>query len=220
MRQERTYEEALVDRALLLTLWHDAAPEPLEDAGDKLRQMKLAWIANHGLFGKRAKGLDLAFYRWTWGPMSNHVYEDWTALEQAGLVENEERFVITNAGAGLVSDFRGDVVNNELNALFKEELRGVTDRWREEPSTKAILDHVYAMTVQPVRHPWQNPLAVRDMALGTQLTLVHEEAEALARFHVEQAWMETLALLFAPGERALVAKAERAFREGRVTAVA
>ena len=91
----RTQPQRWADAAILLALWTKAAKKPLEDAGDRLRLMKLAFLAAHDLHEQRFRALGLTFYRWKWGPLSNEVYEAWEMLTDAGLMEEEERFLIT-----------------------------------------------------------------------------------------------------------------------------
>ena len=65
MPTTRTPDDRRTDAALLLGFWARCAQRPREDAGDKLRQMKLAFLATHGLNNESVRALNLAFYRWT-----------------------------------------------------------------------------------------------------------------------------------------------------------
>lgn len=49
----RTQPQRWADAAILLALWTKAAKKPLEDAGDRLRLMKLAFLAAHDLHEQR-----------------------------------------------------------------------------------------------------------------------------------------------------------------------
>ena len=102
MSDHRTPDEQRTDAALRAALWARFAQHPREDAGDKLRQMKLAFLAAHGLEKEGVRALNLSYYRWTWGPMSNEVYLAWEMLERAGLLEiqDAEAGGETQAGQG------------------------------------------------------------------------------------------------------------------------
>lgn len=102
MTDERTADERRTDAAVLLALWGKSALRPREDAGDKLRQMKLAYLAAHALEADQVRALNLSFYRWTWGPMSNQVYAAWDTLIDSGLMDSEEHLVLTRRGDGPV----------------------------------------------------------------------------------------------------------------------
>jgi hypothetical protein len=215
MREEPLLDERLTDWALLLALWHDSAQRPLEDAGDKLRQMKLAFLVAHPLFEQKVKGLNCSFYRWTWGPMSNQVYDAWNALSAAGLMESEEHFVISRRGADLAQAFTAEVLKDEANTPVREVLTAVSETWKPKQSTRAILTHVYSMQVTPLDALSPKATLVRDLPEGRQITRIVDEDEAASSLIVPNAWLETLAMLFSPSAISSLQTAEDDFREKR-----
>src|SRR5437763_296743 len=107
MRHERTEDERLADNALLLTLWAEAQKRgPRETAGDRLKLMKLAFLAAYPLHLDGVKALNLAFYRYTHGPMASQVYDVWDDLIASRLLLEEEEFTVTAEGLRLAERFR------------------------------------------------------------------------------------------------------------------
>lgn len=213
MRETRTYQEALADRAVLLSLWHRTSTTPMEDAGDKLRLMKLAWLVHFDLFSDNVKALNLPFYRWTWGPMSNYVYDDWAALESARLLESEERFVFTREGDELAKALTHDLLGREENTRIDAAIASVVDQCPDTMSTSELLRKVYAMSVTPVGRT--ESLSIEKVPKGTQLTKILDDDEARERLIVEPAWLETLSVICSRSASEALEQGEQDFREGR-----
>ncbi len=214
MSAVRTLEERCVDATLLLALWARCAQDPSQDAGDKLRQMKLAFLAAFRLQEERVRALTLSFYRWRWGPLSNDVYETWGMLEAAGLVNQEEHFVFTRAGERLARAFYDEVLRDEPNALVRAVIDGVAAEWQPDPSTGALLRSVYAMRVRPLGS--EQELPIEAIVEGTELLAPMPLGEARAALQIDSGWLETLALTLSPGADVPLRRAVEDFRSGRV----
>lgn len=210
----RNADERRCDAALLLTLWARSVEAPREDAGDRLWQMKLAFLAALGLSRNEARALTLNFYRWTWGPLSNEVYEVWDDLEGAGLMCPEERFVVTRRGLELADAFYAEVVCDERNVIVRETLDGVADEWRGEPRTSDLLRHVYATGIVPLEG--SGPAPVEAIRRGAELLEPVPADQAKSWLTIEPGWRETLALAMTPEARATLDAAIADFREGRI----
>jgi hypothetical protein len=206
--------ERIVDTAVLLSLWAACARKPEEDAGDRLRQMKLAFLAAHKLHQQRLRGLGLAFYRWTWGPMSNEVYEVWDLARASGLVVEEEHFTVTSRGESLARDFYEEVLRVEENVRFRETIDEIASDWRDQPETRPLLRHVYDLAVVPEGE--QLPRPIRDIPRGRDLFEPVDPGDALGGLHVPDAWLETLVLTMRPGADSDIILAEDDVRAGRV----
>jgi len=213
MSTVRTPDERRTDAALLLALWARCAQRPREDAGDKLRQMKLAFLAAHGLETERVRALNLSFYRWTWGPMSNEVYAAWEVLERSRLMESEEHFVLSREGESMAHEFYEDVVRDERNALVRAVLDRVAGEWLEKPNTGPLLEAVYAMELRPVGSDQR--LAVRDIRKGEEVLAPVDPGRAQSTLYVDRGWLETLAIELKPGALATLRRAQSDFLEGR-----
>jgi hypothetical protein len=214
MSTARTPDERRTDAALLLALWARCSQRPREDAGDKLRQMKLAFLAANGLATDGIRGLNLSFYRWTWGPMSNEVYDAWEALERVGLLESEEHFVFSRAGESLARDFYDDVLRDERNAPIRAVVDRIAGEWIEKPSTGPLLDAVYAMELTPIASDQRLP--VREIRKGEELLVPVDPEVARSTLYVDRGWLETLALVLIPGAAVPIHAAVADFRAGRV----
>lgn len=210
----RNADERRCDAALLLTLWARSVEVPREDAGDRLWQMKLAFLAALGLSRDEVRALNLNFYRWTWGPLSNEVYEVWDDLEGAGFMCLEERFVLTEGGLELADAFYEEVVCDERNVVIRETLDRIAGEWRGEARTSAILDRVHAVEIAPLAGGEPSP--VHAIPQGGELLEPVPHDRARSWLTVEPGWRETLALAMNPEARATLAAAIADFREGRI----
>lgn len=217
MAGTRTREDMVRDAALLLTLWARCSTAPEKDLGDRLRLMKLAFLAQHRFVAARLRALNLSFYRWTWGPLSNEVYDAWNALTRAGLMEEDERFVLTPRGRSLAEAFFEEVVRAERNVMTRETIDAVAGRWRDAETPK-LLDAVYGMSIVLPGENRARP--VRSIEAGVELLRPLSPDEARVEFDIDSGWMETLAVMFNPASMRVIAEAEGDFRAGRVIGVA
>ena len=201
-----------IDAAILLALWTKATRKPLEDAGDRLRLMKLAFLAAHDLHEQRFRALGLTFYRWMWGPLSNEVYEVWEMLTAAGLLDEEERFLITPEGAELADDFAREVLGDEPNDHVRRTVDRIAEAWAGRMATKPLLDHVYGLKVKPVGR--SRKITTRSAYRGQSL-VAPPEGDLAGSLVVGNDWIETLGLCFSPTHEATLRQAERDFRDRR-----
>lgn len=208
----RTQPQRWTDAAILLALWTKAAKKPLEDAGDRLRLMKLAFLAAHDLHEQRFRALGLTFYRWKWGPLSNEVYEAWEMLTDAGLMEEEERFLITAGGVELADHFAREVLGDESNDHVRRAVDRVAEAWSGRMAAKPLLDHVYGLRIRP--GDGSRKITVRSAGWGQRL-IAPPKGELSGSLDIGNAWIETLGLCFSPSHEAAVLKAEKDFRERR-----
>jgi hypothetical protein len=197
MRYERTDYERLTDNALLLSLWAKTQERAGGTAaGDRLKLMKLAFLAAYPLFWDRTKGLNLHFYRWKWGPMANQVYDTWTDLVSMGLLLEEEEFVVSEEGIRFANDFSGEVLHLSENArilhVFEQVVRDYAELDRPQ-----ILERVYDLHCYTIDSPGRKH-QVRAIAQGKDFTRLLEEHEAEDRLYVPPGWMLTLELTFHP----------------------
>jgi hypothetical protein len=214
MREERTTDEELTDEVLILALYHLAQVEAkAPEVGDRLKAMKLVFLANHSMLQRRAKGLNCTFYRWNYGPLSNDVYVAWTRLIQAGLLQEEERISVTPRGSDLASAFIDEVLADEGNRMFLQFLQSTAQDWARK-SSRSILNAVYAMEVAPVGG--RTPVKVRDLPLSARVTKILEQSEARSALNVPDGWLETLGLMLNPPAMESIIRAADDARAGRV----
>ena len=213
----RNADERRCDAALLLTLWARSVEAPREDAGDQLWQMKLAFLTALGLSRDEVRALTLNFYRWTWGPLSNEVYEAWDDLEGAGSMCPEERFVFTRRGLELAEAFYAEVVCDERNVIVRETLDRVAAEWRGEPRTGDLLRHVSTIEIVPLANGAFAAVPIQAVAAGDPLLEPVPADRAKGGLTVEPGWRETLPLAMNPESRATLDAAIADFREGRIS---
>ena len=209
---DAAYQQQLIDTALLLTLWHRASTEEA-GAGGRLRMMKLAYLFLRALAERRVSALGVRFYRWRYGPMSNQVYDAWERLCRCGLMEEEEVWSVTDAGAQVAAGFYAEVLSEEVNVDVKRALDHTVQKWRSAWSAQPMMEHIYELCA---RIDDSGP-TIRDMREGEEFDDPLSRLEADAAITVNNAWIETLALEFNPHSRAMLRAAVEDFRAGRFT---
>jgi hypothetical protein len=210
MRTERTPEERLVDDAISLALLLHVQNE--EGAGDRLKVMKLLFLTNYQLFSQRAKGLNLTFYRYKFGPFSNEAEESWDSLKLNGYLLEEEEFALTDEGRRLAEAFQREVLARPENVLFRETILAVSKAYghlrRDE-----IMQRVYAMQVSDVEGHSYTHLA--DAPPHTLFTQVLEDHEAKVIVSIDPGWLDTLHIVLDRSRRESLAHAIEQVRAGK-----
>lgn len=64
-------------------------------------------------------------------------------LTDAGLMEEEERFLITAGGVELADHFAREVLGDESNGHARHAVDRVAEAWSGRMAAKPLLDHVY-----------------------------------------------------------------------------
>jgi len=211
MRERRTFEEILTDEILFLAL-ADRTDE-LGYIGDRIKVQKMTFLSTYRMFAQKAKGFNFTFYRWEWGPVSNGVYQAWQNLCQTGHLDEQEHFIMTDSGRDLAREFRHNVLERGENRLFWNIADGVCREYAKKAGS-TIQQDVYRMEVVPIGYT--SPMTVRSVPLTVHLTQALDEDEAEHIIAIDQGWLETLAIILRPENRASVEKATRDFKEGRV----
>lgn len=197
MRRERTDWERLSDNAVLLHLW--AASQELsggEEAGDRLKLMKLAFLAAYPLFRENIKALNLCFYRYKKGPYSVQVSHTWGDLGESRLLGEDEVFFVTEEGMKFSECFRKEVLELEENERVLQVLSDVADRFAAV-GTDEIMKDVYEMRCYTLDSPTTRQ-KVRSVPHYTDFTDLLEEDKAAETLYVPPGWQVTLELTFHP----------------------
>jgi uncharacterized phage-associated protein len=214
VREERTQDEVIIDDALILALYSLAQDRSSQGTvGDRLKAMKLVFLANHDMFRQQAKGLNCTFFRWDWGPMSNEVYRAWEQLIYAGFLEEEEDLVVTPRGKEFAEAFLAEVLSLEENRFFLMAIRHIADEWGDK-SRSEMLSAVYKVEISPVGSPLR--MTVADAPRTIHFTEALDEHETKIALRVPEGWLETLALQLNPKATESVRRAQEDVREGRV----
>lgn len=211
MRESRTFEEILTDEILFLAL-ADRTDE-LGYIGDRIKVQKMTFLSEYQMFVQKAKGFNFTFYRWEWGPMANGLYQAWGNLSQTGYLDEQEQFILTHSGRELAREFRHEVLETERNRFFWDIIDGVCQKYANKTGSTIQRD-VYGMKVVPIGYT--SPMTIRDVPLTVHLIEALDEDEAERVIAIDQGWLETLAIILHPENKASIEKAVRDFREGRV----
>lgn len=215
MREVRKIDEAIADKALILVLMDlVACKNPSYFVGDRLKCMKLPFLAANQMFEKKAKGFNLTFFRYERGPLSKAVYSAWNHLSLLGLlIEDKSGLKVTPEGSALAQEIFKDVLSTRANKFFKETIENVALRYGHL-STQRIIQLVYDTEVSL---PFSGArMKIRDVELGEDLILILEENEARLVFEMEPAWIETLAIELNPVNKEGLLNAFTDFEEGRI----
>jgi uncharacterized protein YwgA len=209
MRTERTPEEQLTDSALALALLARVSDNTL---GDRLKVMKLLFLADYEMFSERAKGLNFVFYRHKLGPFSKEVEEAWELLKRSGHLQEEEEFALTSEGRALAEAILEDVLSLPENRPFLTIIARVVGQFAEM-SRQQIMRFVYAMNVVDV--DGREYGHIREVPLGIRFTGILETSEARVAITMGPEWLDTLNIAFDPAKRESLAHAIRQVRAGR-----
>lgn len=200
---ESTPGSVLKDAVVLLCLYDRSQVHGRQRmVGDRLKAMKIAYLAARELAAQRLSGLSLTFYRWTWGPLSNDVYYVWSLLCDAGLMEEEELFSVTASGSRLADAFWTEVLRSEANRPFMDVLESVARRYGPL-GTDSVLQEVYEL-----------PEVQRAKKGDTLLAPPQLHPDAI-QLSVDEGWLETIAILLDPKAHLDLLRAEHRARSGR-----
>lgn len=215
MREMRTTEEVVTDKALLLVLMHLAGTENKEAfVGDRLKCMKLPFLAANHMFEQKAKGFNLTFFRYEHGPLSKGVYSAWNHLISLGLlIEDRNGLRVTREGNTLAQAIFYDALSSQANRFFAETIENVASRYGHL-STPRIKQIVYDIEVCLPRSG--NRMRIRDVELGEDIILILDRNEVRSALEFDAAWMETLAIELNPTNKEGLCSAFADYREGRI----
>ncbi len=197
MRRERTDYERLSDNAVLLSLWSMAQERNGHEAvGDRLKMMKLAFLAAYPLYWDRVKALNLRFYRYTWGPYTEQVSDSWDDLRARHLLGEEELFYVTEEGERLATSFSHEVLGLERNKHIRYKIEDVVEKYGAL-ATQSLLDEVYGMYCYTLGSPGKKH-QVKAVQPRQEFTGLLEPGEAGQSLYIPPGWQVTLELAFDP----------------------
>lgn len=188
MRLERTREEVLKDKALLLVLF--AKVQSTAGAlGDRLKMQKLSFLVCYSLFERRIKGLNLTFFTYRWGPFTKDLYDVEADFEEARLIERRGRiFRLTKTGLSLASDLEESLGLLPENADILQTVDSIVGEFAAMSSESLVLT-VHKMRVVPVG--WHEPEVLEDLPLHLDLTRVLDDEESTAIMEVDAGWLDS-----------------------------
>ncbi len=197
MRWERSDYERMTDNAVLLALWARAQKRSgAEAVGDRLKLMKLAFLAAYPLYWDRIKVLNLRFFRYSWGPYTGQVSDNWADLSARGLLVEDELFTVTEEGMRLADSFSAEVLALEENKSIRYTLDAVVEEFGGM-DTATLLRRVYDMRCYTLESPGHKH-KVEAVRMGQAFTGILEEEEAAQTLFIPPGWQITLELTFDP----------------------
>lgn len=218
MRQSPTHVEKLKNAAMFLCLAERLSRRGV--IGDGLKVQKCTFLVTLDQFHRNLKGFNLTFFRYRWGPYSKQLWElrDW--LRDSGLLEERTRsqtetggdLALTEAGKSLAAELCAEVWSDDQNAEFVRTIENVARDFGNK-DTKAVIDHVYEMEVQPLVGAKQR---IKDIANGVDITRVLDPAEAVAEIAIPESWLDTLAIALSRGNSEGIRRSADDLAQGRV----
>lgn len=197
MRRERTDNERLTDSAILLTLWAQAQEHMNEESvGDRLKLMKLAFLATYNLYSNGIKGLNLRFQRYTYGPYTEQVSDNWADLSARGMLAESELFSVTEEGMRFAHCFNQEVIGLKQNEPIRETINMVVDQYADL-ETSELLTQVYKMWCYTLDSPGKKH-EVDKIKTGREFTAILNTEEAEKCLYLPTGWQTTLDLTFDP----------------------
>jgi len=218
MREWRTPDESIIDKALYLSLLDLVAHQKKEKGtviGNRIKCMKLPFLAEYPMFEKRSKGFNLTYFQYEYGPISKNIYEVWRDLESVGCIAFIEKNWIEfkEEGHRVAHAFIDEVLSQEENQAFLEQLRDTAERYGRL-ATPTILKIVYNLDV--FIGELGRRLKVQDVPIGTTLIYTLDDKDASQKLKVSQGWLETLAVELSAESKQSINKAIEDFHKGRI----
>lgn len=191
----RTQREVLVDEAV--TLWLLREAEALgERPPDRLWLQKATFLTTYHWFRQRWKGFSYSFFRYRYGPFTRDLYQTEVDLAGAELIACGEGWTlrVTPRGQELAEIIQQELWQGE-NRPFAESLHRDL-RWLARfRDTESLLQAFYDLEVVPLG--WSEPIPLREVPLGVDLTRVLEDEEAVRLLVLSDPLLETIGLCVA-----------------------
>jgi len=201
----RSIEEKFLD--LIFTL---KAIELAQERGKKIGILpiqKIMFIASASFRKKNVRVLNQSFYRWSYGPMSNEVYEDISAARKSELIIGDQDISLTEHGIRVLE---------ATSSIFKED-RTLTDPFVEIAEQfddiDSIMDDVYSMDVYVEELDKEMPMSEIPDGFHILTPVWHDETSDMLKLSDE--WRETLDVLLDPTLDKIVRAAMRDAKEGK-----
>lgn len=218
MREWRTPDESIIDKALYLALIDLVAHEKSEGGtiiGNRIKCMKLPFLAEYPMFERRSKVFNLTYFQYEYGPISKQIYEIWGDLAGVGCIIFVDRnwIELRDEGHRIAHAFISDVLSKTENRTFLEQLQDAARKYGRL-ATPTIMNIVYNMEVDVLE--LGERVKVKDAPFGINFTYALDDSEARTKLKVDQGWLETLAIALNPTNKHGVVRAVEDFHEGRV----
>lgn len=176
---ERTVEEQLVDRLLLLNLF--ASHKIQYDT----KAQKTVFFAENNMNEKKIKGFSYSFFRWHYGEFSRQLEADLKELRRNGFIT--DNLDLTLEGEEIVKRMVS-VLQKNGNIIKQIDMFG---SYTEHKTLDEVKNVAYTKIV---KHGKQ----VKDLPLETPLLEKLEDSEAKEKFEIDDGWLGTFEILLNP----------------------
>jgi hypothetical protein len=214
MREVRTPEETIIDKALYLALLDLAAHRKGDVVvGNRIKCMKLPFLVEYPMFEDKKKGFNLVFFQYEHGPISKHIYEIWRDLEAVGcIIFREKNWIqLTQDGHNIASTFISEVLEDQRNSYFSERIKEIAKKYGEWGSVTSVVYDMEVYAQELGRY-----MKVREVPMGVTFTYVLDDEEAATKIYIPPSWLETLAIELNPINVRSITNALEDYRLGKI----
>jgi uncharacterized protein YwgA len=192
--EERSLEEALIDRLLLLYLVTRTRQKGYNILG-QIKLQKMVYKTQEKMYLSKCKALNYNFVRWRSGPFSQEIYSDVRDLKTTGYLNPLDAASATEKGSKLLETF---------GSILDEETRNIIDKVINEfgPYTGRQIKQVMYFYPKVGERK-----TIGEAKMGEVLLTRLSSQEARKCISMSEEKLETLRFLFDP-------KSKRAIQEG------
>ena len=198
MKFDKTREESLADKALLLALLSKVQSKNRGRIGDRLKMQKLSFLLCYRLFERRLKGLNYVYFTYRWGPFTKDIYEAEADFEEANLLARRGKYYrLTESGEALGNAIAESMNHIQSNAPILQVLDEVVTEFATWP-TDQLIAHTHKMKVLPVG--WHEACILESLPMNLDLTAVLDNEESVTVLKIDTGWLKSFgAALEGPG---------------------
>lgn len=162
----RNLKEQVVDKLFLLYTIKRTNELFASGISGRVKLQKLCFLEEWELMKSNAKGLHFKFFRYTNGPFSVDVAEDYKFLARKGRVYGS-MYRLTSEGEILLDSFLKSTRDISDNAIFFDILDKVIKKWGNYFG-QALMNKVYKMKIKPHDYP-DREMTIRDIPIHSDI---------------------------------------------------
>jgi uncharacterized phage-associated protein len=189
--EERSLEEALIDRLLLLYVVARTRQKGYNIVGN-IKLQKMLYKTQERMYLAKCKGLNFNFVRWRFGPFSQEIYSDIKDLKATGYLIPEDVASASEKGIKLLRNF---------DSIFDDETKDIIERVINEfgpYSGRQIREVMYSYPKVGEKK------TIEEAELGEVLLTRLKPENARKCVRIDEEKLETLRFLFDPKSNAAI----------------
>lgn len=189
----RDADEIIIDRLLLLYLINEV--NKYTSLG-RTKLQKLIFLSEYNMLRNNIKGLNLKFFRWDLGPMSEEIYQDCDFLCSVGLINSTSwPIILTKLGKGFLNSFLYDIRKKGENEIILSIISGVAKNYGSMHINK-LKKYVYNITIKPVGMEGKHK--IKEIPLGIDIITKIEDKKAKTFFELNKKDIEDFEISLNP----------------------